>query len=949
MKNYIVTAINDDTLVSVAAQELRRYLYVLGFGLADLVHEIPEEGKCMILGTADSPVLAAYAGRIDCSGLDGDGYIITSFDERGIVFAGKTGIAVLYSVYRYLERLGIGFYLHGDTLPDEMPKIDIWSLRKDIMETPSFKVRGIHPFHDFPEGPDWWNVDDYYAVITQLPKMRANFFALHTYPENPKAPEAMTAEPLVWIGRKEDCGEDGEVKVSYPVQHFKTNGNSWGYHPTKTSAYLCGAGNVFEKDAFGADYMEGYEEEIYCRELHEADVPPDKYNRMFNRYGELLAETFTYAGSLSVKTCIGTEAPLTIPKALKEYLNIEGEADRETVKELYEGIFERIKRLHPLDYYWMWTPEDWTWLGNSPEQTERTIRDFSCALEAKEKTKAPFELAVCGWTLGPQEDRARFDTCLPKSMPFSCINRNVGFDPLEPKFQDLDGRDAWAIPWLEDDPAMISPQLWAGRMRRDAFDAGRYGCQGLLGIHWRTRSIAPNIKALMEAAWEQPWAAQLPEEISLEGYIGKDSYTEQYENLSGIQGSARKNVDGYLLKMPAGNYTVKLYFTPEKALVDIRVKDLCLTGISLDEKEHEVSVSGIEVEQDTWLKIAFKVREGQFGLTAICLEGATKNNQLDGNDYSRKINCGGPCLEAYEADLAMYREHGRYAPVKDFYLEFAAKEFGEKAGREAAEILAEQDGYLPRPSRWEDGPGNIYCNKIPWREIEAQYRFADEFSKLDALVEGRGNRNRFAYWKHAFLAMKETAHLGCLWGEFEQTVTGSVEDGRALSAVYQEIVDVIEKLNRHLLLGLETHGDMGVLTNIQQRSIMPILRYCREHLEKAGAAVSEPADSVVNPCSKLVVPTVRTSLKKGEDFRIKVIVIGGCETAPVLYRKALEASEYEQSTFQKKERWVYELTIPGDKLQGDFEYHIRLQENDTSLCFPCSTLHEDQTVILLEQ
>ena len=71
--------------------------------------------------------------------------------------------------------------------------------------------------------------------------------------------------------------------------------------------------------------------------------------------------------------------------------------------------------------------------------------------------------------------------------------------------------------------------------------------QGLLGIHWRTRSIAPNIKALMEAAWEQPWAAELPEEISLEGYIGKDSYTEQYENLSGIQGSARKNQLIFLL------------------------------------------------------------------------------------------------------------------------------------------------------------------------------------------------------------------------------------------------------------------------------------------------------------------------------------------------------------------------------------------------------------------
>jgi hypothetical protein len=46
------------------------------------------------------------------------------------------------------------------------------------MGSPLFELRGIHPFHDFPEGPDWWNEDDYKAIISQLPKMRMNFFAL---------------------------------------------------------------------------------------------------------------------------------------------------------------------------------------------------------------------------------------------------------------------------------------------------------------------------------------------------------------------------------------------------------------------------------------------------------------------------------------------------------------------------------------------------------------------------------------------------------------------------------------------------------------------------------------------------------------------------------------------------------------------------------------------------
>ena len=40
-------------------------------------------------------------------------------------------------------------------------------------------------------------------------------------------------------------------------------------------------------------------------------------------------------------------------------------------------------------------------------------------------------------------------------------------------------------------------------MRRDAADARKYGCTGLMGIHWRTRILGPNVSALAKAAWDQ--------------------------------------------------------------------------------------------------------------------------------------------------------------------------------------------------------------------------------------------------------------------------------------------------------------------------------------------------------------------------------------------------------------------------------------------------------------
>ena len=162
---------------------------------------------------------------------------------------------------------------------------------------------------------------------------------------------------------------------------------------------------------------------------------------------------------------------------------------------------------HPLDYFWLWTPEDWTWGGNKPEEYNNTVRDIRLALEALHNVKAPFQLATCGWVLGPGHDRAAFDHDLPKAVPMAAISRNTGVTEVDPAFGQIGAREKWAIPWLESDKdnGLAAIQLEAGRMRRDATDALAYGCTGLMGLHWRTEILSPNISALAQAAWDQSW------------------------------------------------------------------------------------------------------------------------------------------------------------------------------------------------------------------------------------------------------------------------------------------------------------------------------------------------------------------------------------------------------------------------------------------------------------
>jgi len=432
---------------SLAAREVRRYVYLRTGGLPVIKTQSgAAESSVILIARKDRPELKSIvndAAVLEAvAALKPQEYLLKKTGAHSLLIAGGDDAGVLYGAYAFAEKLGVRFYLHGDVAPDEKVQFAI----PDLNETgrPLFALRGIQPFHDFPEGPDWWNTDDYLTYVSQLAKLRMNFIGLHCYPEGGVGPE-----PLVWIGTKNDVDEKGVVKSSYPSFWANTAKKGWGYSPTKTSDFAGGASRLFADDDYGNDIQAG---------LMPLPTTPEECNAVFNRTALMMRRVFAQAKSLGVKTCIGTETPLTIPKAVRADANPQGKTDDATlVRELYEGMFARIQRACPVDYYWLWTPEGWTWSGNKADQFDSTKRDIQAAIDALAALGKPFTLATSGWVLGPQHDRAALDAFLPKDSPMSCINQTVGHAPVEPSFANIVGRPKWAIPWMENDPTLTQP------------------------------------------------------------------------------------------------------------------------------------------------------------------------------------------------------------------------------------------------------------------------------------------------------------------------------------------------------------------------------------------------------------------------------------------------------------------------------------------------------------
>ena len=825
-----------------AAREVRRYLYLRTGRLASVqVHgtaRLPADTVILITTKTDPTVhqiVTEPALRDSIARLEPQQFLLKTIkidSHKVLLLVGGDSLGSLYAAYRLAEHFDVRFYLHGDVVPDEQVPLDLPTL--DERSMPIFDLRGIQPFHDFPEGPDWWNLDDYAMVIGQLPKLRMNFFGLHTYPEN-----APNAEPTVWIGTKEDIGIKGEVGFAYPASYQNTMRGNWGYEGKPTSRFAFGAAQLFDQDTYGAEVMQG----AWPQPTNAPDC-----NAVFNGTGSLLRNAFSIAREFGVATCVGTETPLVVPKLVAERLRAAGKnpADRSVIEEIYQGIFTRIMRTYPLDYYWFWTPEGWTWEGTKDEQVKATLSDLEAAISAAQSVGATFKLATCGWVLGPQQDRALFDKTLPRDVAVSCINRQVGNTPVDRGFLQVRGRGKWAIPWMEDDPGLSVPQLWVGRMRRDAADARRYGCDGLMGIHWRTRVLGPAVAALAQAAWDQSrWNPDpftpAPEPVLVAGSNGGQCASFQGNAIADTDNpqlyqTVRYNLTGYHLPMPNGPCRVTLMFCePHYAAAGQRVFSVAIQGRKVIDQLDIFAKVGQNRALDYvfndlaitngWLDIAFLPVVEFPSVAGIVAESGGRTT---------KINCGGPAYKDFAADLVSSPSpENTFPSTTDFYADWATHEFGVRTGLAAAAIFARIDGHLPRPADWVDGPGGIRPDNRPWSTVSKDYGFVAEFESLAPNVTGAGSRARFNYWCDTFRYMRAMARVNCVWSLVKAAMDKAKAEPNAptraraaaetVLPLRRELIQDVAEVYQHLLALVSNAGELGTVANWEQHLLPNLL------------------------------------------------------------------------------------------------------------------------------
>jgi hypothetical protein len=971
---------NASALETLAAHEARRYVYLRTGTLPPLTTgSVTQARTRIVIARKDQPEAALSPDdKAALQGLGPQQYLLrttVSDGQKTLWILGGDDTGTLYGTYRFVEHLGVRFYLHGDVVPDDRVTLAL----PDLNETgkPLFELRGIQPFHDFPEGPDWWETDDYLAHISQLAKLRMNFIGFHCYPERGRGPE-----PLIWLGLPGDFDPRGQVRWCYPAQwHSTAREGMWGYAAMTTSEFAAGAGRLFPDDVFGHSVMTG---------MMPRPRAFEEGTRLFNNVGTMLRTAFDHARALGVKTCIGTETPLTIPRMVWERWAGQGKTleDPAALREVYEGTFRRLAATHPLDYFWLWTPEDWTWGGNDTEEFRLVEQNLQVASAALQAAGNPFRLATCGWVLGPANDRAALQRMLPKDSPMGCINREVGHAIIERAFANIRDRPKWAIPWLENDWSLTTSQLWAGRIRYDAADALRLGCTGLFGLHWRTKIIAPNIAALAAAAWDQSWvppdfnrevippsrAADEPTGSVMTGFRAPVAGTED----AYLYQTMRCNMDRFVIDLPNGVYAVTLKFCEgEFNQAGQRVFDIQLQGQTALERldiferagRHaalDLTFTNITV-LDEKLQIDFVPRTGLPCLSAFVVDGQTApTDGVPSRPYIRKINCGGLHYQDYSQDLFVERlpdwNRGRTMPLEDFYLDFARANFGTNVAEPIARIFIRLDGPgLPEPACWyRGGPGHIMPNPVPWAVTKRKYAFVEEWAGLQSRVQGAGNRARFDYWLNTFRCMSTMAEIGCLRAELDERMTALAAEtdpekfrslARAALGTRMTLARTWETMLGLQLAATDTPGELGTLANFEQHN-RKAYQYLNLYDKELAQALGQPLPAEAEPTKRflgaprLIVPTVRTQVSPGEALTLRIIAL---DERPMkrawLKWRLLGESRYRKLDLHHLARAVYRVTLPA--AESDFEYCIEAEPvQGTNLVWPPTAPTVGQTVVV---
>jgi hypothetical protein len=401
-----------------------------------------------------------------------------------VTLTGASERALLYSVFDFLERQGAFFGIDGESYPLERPaSLALPPDDAPWQASPRFHVRGLLPWPDFLNCITVYNDEDFRAYFEAMLRMRFNTFGMHVYTGAGQWAESYLSYEFAGAGH---------------LAFLDTSATQrWGYLPRRTSTFSMGASQFYDSEVFGSEATR---------------LGRDPWE-IAARTRALLRPALAHAGRLGISTGIGFE-PYQIPDEIFRALPPEikpkplsrGAArfdiESFTAKRMLETRLGQLLDAYPgVDHVWLWEDEGMSW-ESQRTQVPLSATPFLQAHDFLRRHAPNKRLVLAGWG-GVARHFDHFHRLLPGDVVFSCLNDMTGWDPVSEVFGRLEGRERWPIPWLEDDPGMWLPQFHVHRFERDMNLAEQYGCQGLIGIHWRHRIVDPTAGFQARFSWDK--------------------------------------------------------------------------------------------------------------------------------------------------------------------------------------------------------------------------------------------------------------------------------------------------------------------------------------------------------------------------------------------------------------------------------------------------------------
>lgn len=475
----ILTSATSSFKKQLAATELRRGLYQLGYR------------RNLRTATLPGPSAGDHELRFILTSDQGESeeYAISASPSE-IHLHGQSEQALLYAVFDFLERQGAVFGIDGDLYPmDEVKSLQAPPINEPWRGKPRFGVRGLLPWPDFLNCVSVYNREDWRAYLESMLRMRFNTLGIHVYGQEDQWAESFLSFEYGGVGH-----------ISYLDT---TVSDRWGYLPQRTSRYGMSAAQYFDDEIFGADSTR------HARGPWEAAEMAQQVWR----------EAFGYAAQLGIRTGVGFE-PYRVPEEIRracppevrteEVYDFHGRTHRieridptsRTARYILETRLAQLLEAYPsVHYVYLWEDEFMNW-ASQHHDVELPVTPFVQAYDFLRRHAPDKRLVLAGWG-GVVRHFAAFHRALPEEIIFAALNDQVGWDPVHEAFGQLGDRERWPIPWLEDDPAMWFPQFHVHRFASDLKLAEQYGCQGVLGIHWRHRIVDPTATYMARRFWNQ--------------------------------------------------------------------------------------------------------------------------------------------------------------------------------------------------------------------------------------------------------------------------------------------------------------------------------------------------------------------------------------------------------------------------------------------------------------